>query len=226
MIVTIDGPVASGKTSVARQLAQELDMYYLYTGLLYRAVAYVLVRHNGVSWLQGQPLLTAEDIAFIPTISYDYADGKPVITAEGKDITDYLSDPGFDQCASIVSVYPEVRQALLPVQRNVAKKYDIIADGRDCGTVVFPDAWCKYFLTASLEVRAQRIFNNPKRRGSQKTLEQVIEQVRQRDERDESRAASPLKVAIDAEVIDNSEMTQQETIGLLREKIKDCMKTV
>lgn len=226
MIVTIDGPVASGKTSVARQLAKELNMYYLYTGLLYRAVGYVLVRHNGTAWLQAQPLLTADDISFVSQISYDYVDGQVIIKAEGKDVTQYLSDPGLDQCASIVSAYPEVREALLAVQRNVAKKYDIIADGRDCGTVVFPDAWCKYFLTASLEVRSQRLFDNPKRRGSQKTLKDVMEQVRQRDERDESRVAAPLKVAIDAEVIDSSEMTQQETIDLLRDKIKGCMKDI
>jgi cytidylate kinase len=204
-IITIDGPAASGKSSIAQALAQKLGYYYLYTGLLYRAVAYI------VTHIQKSATLP-EDLTFIGDISYEYHDGKPHVFYKGQDITSFLQDGTLDQQASIVSANMQVRQALLQVQRAVANNYDIIADGRDCGSVVFPDADVKFFLTADVTTRATRLFNDPKRKNTTMTFEQIRDGLVERDDRDQSRAVAPLTIPDGAVVIDNSKMDLQQTI--------------
>lgn len=226
MIVTIDGPVASGKSTVARLLAQHLGMFYLYTGMLYRSVAFVLAEEKGEAFILGQPNLAASDVAFIGDIEYFYIDHDPIIFYKDRDITELLSDPRLDQLASIVSSYAVVRDALLGIQRLVGQQYDIVADGRDCGTVVFPEAECKFFLTASLDERAKRVFNDPKRKQAYSSILEAREQIAQRDKRDEERAVAPLKIPHDAYVIDNSHTSIDQTIDIMMHKIEECQEPV
>lgn len=208
MIITIDGPVASGKSSVAKVLAKELNIYYLYTGLLYRAVAYLLKGHFEA--------ITPERLTFIKDLSYDYGkdagEDRPYLFYQKEEITQHLYDAKLDQPASIVSVNKHVRDALLDLQRDVAKRYDIIADGRDCGTVVFPQAEHKFYLTASPQVRAQRLMLDEKRGVMERDLEKVKAELEERDKRDREREVAPLTIPQGATIIDNSELTLQQTI--------------
>lgn len=219
MIITIDGPAGSGKSSVAKSLSEKLGFYYLYTGLLYRAVAYILVHKNGKK-IDELNNLTKEDLDFIPEISYEYKNRLPHIFFYGEDLTDYLNDSAWDQPASIVSAENYVRLALLDLQRNVAKKYDIIADGRDCGSVVFLNADYKFFLTASLDVRAQRIMGDEKRGGKIEDLQKVKVELEKRDKRDRERKIAPLIKPEGAIVIDNSNMSKEETLKVFLSFIK------
>ncbi|MFA6527243.1 MAG: (d)CMP kinase, partial [Candidatus Babeliales bacterium] len=165
MIITIDGPVASGKSSVAKALAQKYGLYYLYTGLLYRGAAYLLAKRgivNPATLTERSRLYLHEaDVACLSELTYTYVNGKPAIIIDGQDVTTEIVQTSFDRCASLVSSSPVVREKLLSVQRDIAKKQDIIADGRDCGTVVFPDADYKFYLTARGQERAQRLAVDP-----------------------------------------------------------------
>ncbi|MBD3231898.1 (d)CMP kinase [Candidatus Dependentiae bacterium] len=209
MIITIDGPAGSGKSTVAKQLAKELDIYYLYTGLLYRAVAYILVDRFKK---KVDNLLKSEDFVFIKNISYKYILNKPRVYFKYENISMYLQDSKWDQPASIISSNKMVRKLLIDTQRDVAKDYDLIADGRDCGSVIFPNADYKFFLTADLETRALRVFNDKQRLSNKDSFEKVKEELEIRDRRDKERKVAPLMVPDDAIIIDNSKMNRQETI--------------
>lgn len=208
MVITIDGPVASGKSSTAKILAQKLNFFYLYTGLLYRAVAYIL---------QTNP---DNNFEFIKDIRYEHINKEPRIFFKDCDITDHLFNKNLDQPASIISANANVRSMLLDLQRNVAKKYDIVAEGRDCGTVVFPDAAHKFYFTASLDVRAHRVINDARRKSSDMSLEEAKREVQERDERDSKREIAPLKKPKDAIEIDTSELSVEETASVCLSKIK------
>lgn len=229
VVITIDGPVGSGKSSVAKLLAKNLDFYYLYTGLLYRAAAYVLsVRTD----LLPQPSsvcefdvarLTPKDLTCLDDISYSYVDKKPVIAYKNEDITPALMKSGIDQAASCVSANQLVRFALIDAQRNIAQTYNVVADGRDCGSVVFPDASVKFYLTAAIDVRAQRLFNDATRSCGSVSLDDVKKSIIERDKRDQSRKVAPLVVPEGAIVIDNSDMTLEQTAQAMEGQIKKIL---
>jgi len=202
MIITIDGPVASGKSSIAKVLAKELNMYYLYTGMLYRAVAYVL----------SQEKHTQDDLSWIKNISYTYEDGAPHVFFNGEEITDKLNHFSLDQKASIVSADKNVRVALLDLQRDIAKENDVIADGRDCGSVVFPNADFKFYLTASVDARVKRVMNDVVRGECIKNIEEIKKEIIERDKRDSERNVAPLAIPQSAIVIDSSDLTFDETV--------------
>jgi cytidylate kinase len=208
MIVTIDGPTASGKSSIARALASRLGLHHLATSLFYRGFARVL---REVWQESGLPehfdALTDDDRALITQLEYRIIDHAGRIFFAGRDITDGLSDNSYAQPASQVSADPRVRDLLLEPQRAVAKNHDIIADGRDCGTVVFPHADVKFYFDASPEVRATRMQQDNDRAVAGLTQEQIVAEIIARDARDMSRAVAPLRVPDNSFVIDSSHLS-------------------
>ncbi len=221
MTITIDGPVASGKSSVARLLAMRLGFYYLNTGMLYRGAAYVIIheRGDGVMTPAALDALSYDQLACISDLSYEYHDNKPHVFYKNQDISQQLYSPVLDRAASIVSAVVSVRALLLDVQRAVSKKYSIVADGRDCGTVVFPDAQAKFFLTADPEIRARRLIADAARKNDNLSFEQALAQLHERDQRDATRVIAPLRQPQDALVIDNSHLTLDQTLDLMAQHV-------
>lgn len=210
MIITIDGPVASGKSSVAKRLAQKLGFYYLNTGLLYRAISYVL-SNRGITADSAQSL-TTENLFFVSDLVYRYEHDTPSVIYQGENITQCLYADSIGQLASIFSAQKVVRDALLALQRSVGKQHDVVVDGRDCGSVVFPHATVKFFLTADVDIRAQRLFNDATRKRGQ-TLEEAKAHIRERDLRDQTRAVAPLVIPHDAILVDNTDMDLEQTVN-------------
>ena len=221
MIITIDGPAASGKSSVARALAKKLDFFYLNTGMLYRAVAVVLQTFfNKKIDVEGGFIVHEHELLFIKDIVYNFDQGTSCVLYKGQDITVLLSDAQVGQLASILGANAEVRQALLKIQRDVAARYDIVTDGRDCGSVVFPDAGMKFFLTASVQVRAERMVADVQRKAENLDLARAQEEIVQRDKRDMERSVAPLVIPKGATVIDNSGMTLEQTVDLFLQNFR------
>lgn len=217
MIITIDGPVASGKSTVSFLLAEKLGFYYLYSGLIYRALAYILNQQTD-ALEEGLSLDYSEIKALVFSSDFKYAYDAmkhPTIMYKNTDITPYLKSPTIDNLASIIATYEQVRQVVLEFQRLIAGTYDCIADGRDCGTTVFPYAQYKFFLTASLDVRAQRWQADQSKKSNNYTLEDARIEIAKRDKRDSERTIAPLIQAPDAIVIDNSDLSVEQTVDLL-----------
>ncbi len=226
MIITIDGPVASGKSTVAQALAHEFHefgFYYLYTGLLYRALAYALVTAYGYSEealvAPGEDALEA--LLQKGRLEYRFDVGAARILFDGKDITSLLKTEEVDRISSISSANAAVRAAVYCLQQQIATGADIIADGRDTGTVVFPNAQIKFFLTASVEERAFRWRTNQARQGNMVSEDEAITAVTMRDERDRTRKISPLLPAEDAILVDNSNWSIEETITYMAAIVRD-----
>ena len=196
-IIAIDGPAASGKGTVSKAISAKLQFNYLDTGKLYRAI--------GAKYLEGcEPISAAKNLDENDLKLYD------------------LKKPKIAQVASEIALIPEVRASLLEFQRDFSKKLPgAVLDGRDIGTVVCPDAKVKIFLTASLESRANRRYLELVKQDPKISLETILEQIRQRDERDQKRISSPLVAATDAKVIDTSELSIKEAV----EKVFAYVKT-
>ena len=214
--IAIDGPAGAGKSTIARKLAAELGYYYVDTGAIYRTVAYFLdllgispKDLDGVSRYIDE--LTVE-------IEYD-EEGKQHMIMNGMDVTDEIRTPDISQKASLVSAHAVVRDMLLDMQRDVAKKHNVIMDGRDIGTVVLPRATVKIFLTASAEVRAQRRCDELLAKGQKANLAQVLKDIQQRDHQDTTRAVAPLKQAKDAVKLDTSNLDIDGVVAAIREII-------
>ena len=204
-IITIDGPAGSGKSTIARLLAGTLGFLYLDTGAMYRAVA-LAAREQGLeigdaaglgALCKSLPLRFAGD------------EDPPGIYLAERDISMAIRSPEMDLLSSSISAVKEVRMAMKDLQRSMADGVDIVAEGRDMGTVVFPEAGHKFFLTASPKVRAGRRYSERKERGETVSMEVVEEEIRKRDHQDQTRALAPLKPAQDAEVIDTANLTPQ-----------------
>lgn len=218
-IITIDGPTASGKSTVAKLLARDLGIYFLGTGLMFRGLAYLLIERAGYneSDLYFPRLHDLENFGDSARFVYDQ-EGK--IFFEGEDLTPFLKSGSMDSAASIISTNPVVREVLLHIQRACGTQFDLVAEGRDAGSVIFPQASCKFFLTASIPVRAQRWQADQERRGNIVSLEQAIEIIGMRDKRDSEREVAPLVKLADAVEIDNSNIDTLATILLMKTYIK------
>ena len=208
-IITIDGPSGSGKGTISRILAEQLGFHYLDSGALYRLLGLVAVRHGIEISINADLTQLAKnmDVSF-----QSKADGHNIVLLEGEDVTDELRTEETGALASRVAENPGVRSALLERQHQFARYPGLVADGRDMGTKVFPEAQLKIFLTASIEERAKRRYKQLLERGENVKLRALEEQVRSRDERDMNRKTSPLAVATDAVEVDSSDLTIQEAV--------------
>jgi CMP/dCMP kinase len=211
LIIAIDGPVGSGKSTVAQRVAEMLGYIYLDSGAMYRAVACKALR-NGVSLDAEEDLAELARATRIDLVSDD---GGFRVLVDGTDVTDQIRSPAVAQAASKVAVNGAVRAVLVAEQRRAAAGGGVVMEGRDIGTVVFPDADLKIFLDASVEVRAERRRLQHAQKGEPLEFSEVLEQVRQRDKRDRERAVSPLVRAHDSVYVDNTAMSPEETARLI-----------
>jgi len=203
-VVAIDGPAGAGKSTVARALARRLGYFLLDTGAIYRAVALV-ARRQGVAWSDGPGLArVAQQMQLHFTASGDVLVGEQ---PNVEDVSQAIRTPELSQGASTVSAHPEVRDALLELQRRIARQGRCVVEGRDIGTVVLPWAPVKFFLTARPEVRARRRHDELEGRGVVVSLADTLAEILERDHRDTTRATAPLKQADDAVLVDSSELT-------------------
>lgn len=212
MIVTIDGPAGTGKSTVARQLAQSLGFEYLDTGAMYRMIAVLAVEED----------LNLEDLSVISELAeraeIDFNDGAAILN--GIDVSTKLRDPEVAVAASVVAQNSKVREKLVQRQRELAAERNIVCEGRDQGTVVFPQAEAKFYLTAASEVRAKRRLNELLEQGKEVLYEQLLEEQNERDQRDENRPVAPLKPAQDAVLIDSTELTIEDVVSELGRVVK------
>lgn len=214
-VIAIDGPVGAGKSTIARQLARELGFVYLSTGAMYRAVA-IAARRAG---------LAPEDAAIDDRLSELLArvriefNGER-ITLDGTDISDQISTPEVSDLASKFSALKIVRQSMGGLQRAAGEKGGVVMEGRDIGTVIFPDAEIKFFLEADIEVRAERRFKESIANGDSITREEVLRQLIERDDRDRAREFAPLKRADDAIAIDSTKLTVAELVAVMKKHIE------
>ena len=211
--IAIDGPAGAGKSTIAKALAKELGYHYVDTGAIYRTVAYFLDL-LGVSPRDVDGVTRYIDELTVE-IEYD-EEGKQHMLMNGMDVTDDIRTQDISQKASLVSAHAIVRDMLLDMQRNLAKKYNVIMDGRDIGTVVLPKATVKIFLTASAEIRARRRYDELVAKGTETTYEKVLAEVKQRDHQDSTRAIAPLKQAKDAHLVDSSNLDIDGVIAAIK----------
>lgn len=205
-IITVDGPSGAGKGTLSLKLAERLNWHFLDSGAIYRVLAIAALHHD---------LPLDDGIALAPLaagldVTFETLNSMPTIVLEGEDVTQDIRNEEVGAAASKVAAIPLVREALLRRQRNFAQHPGLVADGRDMGTVVFPHAELKFFLTASAEVRAERRYNELKDKGYDVKLSRLLAEIRARDERDINRSSAPLRPADDALVIDSSHMNASQ----------------
>ena len=211
LIIAIDGPVGSGKSTVARRVAEMLGYTHLDSGAMYRAVGLKALRH-------GVPLDSPErmsELAGTARIDLVPRDGRLLVLLDGEDVTDAIRAPEVSHAASVAAVIPGVRHPMVAEQRRAGEQGGVVMEGRDIGSVVFPHADLKVFLDASPEVRAIRRQRELEERGEPRDFEKVLAEVHQRDRRDREREMSPLVRATDAVVVDNTAMDAEETARVI-----------
>lgn len=207
--IAIDGPGGAGKSSVAKAVAAALHITYVDTGALYRTIGLYIKQQNV------DPHDTAAVTAHLPRIRIElkHRNGVQCILLNGRDVGDEIRTQEISMYASAVSAIPEVRNFLLATQRDIAKGQSVIMDGRDIGTVIFPDAEVKIFLTASAENRAERRYKELRERGVDADYNVILEEIKTRDRNDSTRAVAPLKQADDAVLLDNTGYTLGESVA-------------
>lgn len=206
--VAIDGPAGAGKSTIAKMVSKELGYIYVDTGALYRSIGYFVLTNGG-------DIDDADSvISFLPQINVEikFLDGVQHVFVNDEDVSDKIRTEEVSQAASKASAIPEVRAFLLDLQRSFAKKYNIVMDGRDIGTVVLPEATVKIFLTASAEERANRRYLEQKERGYDVNYDDILADIKERDYRDMNREIAPLKCADDAIYLDTSPNTREMSI--------------
>lgn len=207
--VAIDGPAGAGKSTIAKLVAKEKGYIYVDTGAMYRALAIHFLK-KGIAPENTEDVIEACSDA---AVSIRYEDGAQQVYLNGENVTGMLRTEEVGNMASKTSAVPVVREKLLELQRTLAKENDVIMDGRDIGTNILPDADVKIYLTASVETRARRRYDELKEKGEDCDLDQIAQDIKERDERDMNRETAPLKKAEDAILVDSSYMTIPEVVS-------------
>ena len=214
--IAIDGPAGAGKSTIARKIAAELGYVYVDTGAMFRAIGLYMVR-LGVELSDSGAIADKVSGADVDIV---YKDGAQVVMLNGEDVNGLIRTEEISDAASKVAVVPEVRKKMLTLQRNIAKNHDVIMDGRDIGSAVLPDADLKIYLTASVDVRAERRYKENIEKGIEADLEAIKADIRERDERDMNRSEAPLVKVPDATEIDTSDMTIDEVVKTIGDMIR------
>ena len=215
--IAIDGPAGAGKSTIAKRIAEIMHLTYVDTGAMYRALGLKAVR-NGIDPGDAEavaPMLPDTTVTFIKI------NGEQHVVLDGEDVNEFIRTEEISHAASVISTLPEVRRKLVDLQREIARSTDTVMDGRDIGTVVLPNTPYKFYVTASAEVRAKRRFVEYQKKGilGDMTYEDVLNEVKARDERDMNREFSPLRPAENAVIIDTSEMSIDEAVDAVIEDI-------
>ena len=217
--IAIDGPAGAGKSTIAKRAAKELGFLYVDTGAMYRAMALYFLQNQVDIREEAAVAGACEDIK----VTIEHRDGEQQILLNHKNVTGLIRTEEVGNTASVTSAYPVVRRKLLDLQRSLAKKENVIMDGRDIGTCVLPDAPLKIYLTASVETRGERRYRELTKKGVACSLEEICQDIKERDERDMNREIAPLKQAEDAVLVDSSHMTIGEVtdtiVALAKERL-------
>jgi len=211
LIIAIDGPVGSGKSTVARRVAELLGYLYVDTGAMYRALA-LKASHEDVP--ADDPAMLGEMVQDT-RVDLEEAAGGVRVLLDGQDVSEEIRSPEISQAASMIAQVPAVRRQMVEQQRRAGQRGGVVMEGRDIGTVVFPDAGLKIFLTATPEIRAWRRLRNHQARGEALAFEEMLEEIHLRDRRDQERVTSPLVRAEDAVLVDSSAMEMEEVARLI-----------
>lgn len=217
MIIAIDGPAGSGKSSVALEVSKKLNLVYLDTGSMYRLITYFMMNNGMLAKLDS---MSDEEISkVLEKINLTLKDNTFLLNKE--DVGNEIRTPEINQNISKVAQNKEIRNFLVSIQQKLGEKQNSILDGRDIGTVVFPNAEFKFFLNASPEVRARRRTIENEKKKIMSTYDEILEEIIKRDEADRTRKIAPLSKAVDALEIDTSNMTFEEVVNKVIEKVKD-----
>lgn len=211
--IAIDGPAGAGKSTIARRVARRMDLIYVDTGAMYRAIALFFLREN----ISPDETEKIGGVCERADVTIRYVEGEQIVCLNGENVNACLRTEEVSHMASRISVFPQVRAKLLQLQRRLAENEDVVMDGRDIGTCVLPDADVKIYLTASVEVRAKRRYEELKAKGEQSSLEEIMREIEDRDHRDMTRKEAPLRRASDAVLVDTSDMGIDETAEKIME---------
>lgn len=225
IVIAIDGHSSTGKSTVAKQLANHLNYIYVDTGAMYRAITLFAHQNN---WIEGDSLNEPALVEKLSEVSISFQlnpdTQKSEVFLNGTNVEDQIRDLTISSKVSLVAQVPQVREKLVEIQQQMGKEKGIVMDGRDIGTVVFPNAELKLFMTASPEIRAQRRYEELKSKGDPVSYDDIFENVMHRDKLDSERTHSPLKQADDAVLVDNSKLSQEEQfefiLNLINKKLK------
>ena len=215
--IAIDGPAGAGKSTIAKVVAKKLGFIYIDTGAMYRAVALKAIQENVDTLDREKVVGLLDDIK----IDIEYTENGQVIYLNGEDVTEKIRTPEVSVGSSNVATIPEVRLKLVELQRKLASEHNVIMDGRDIGTYVLPNANIKIFLTASVEERAKRRYEEMQMKNSSCTFEEVLKDIQYRDQNDSSRSFAPLQKAEDAIVLDTTGNTLEKSIDCVLKIIKE-----
>lgn len=218
--VAIDGPAGAGKSTIAKIAAKKMGFIYVDTGAMYRAMTLACIRKGLTAEDRDEVVKTCNELS----VSLEYENGEQKVMLNGENVNAFIRTEEVSQMTSAVSAFPEVRAKLLETQRDIARKENVIMDGRDIGSNILPNAEVKIYLTASVHTRAKRRFLEQKEKGFEGTIEDIEKEIEERDYRDSHRECAPLTVAEGAKIIDSSDMNIEEVVEAIINLIEEVRK--